>query len=232
MALLDGAIPYALATGNHDYSICDEASLRVTPLNSWFSFADTAALQSFGGAYESEKLDNTYHLFEAGGHSWIAVVLEWGPRDEVIAWANEVMEHHPDRLGILVTHAYLNMNSRRFDQNDDHEQYNPHNGVIPDVNDGEELWQGLVRRHRFVLTLNGHALGDGTGYLANTTDRGNTVHQLLTNFQTRSLGGEGYLSLLELLPNGRTIRVHSYSPFLDRFLMDPDHRFTIQLDAS
>ena len=80
------------------------------------------------GAFEPGALDNTYNLFEAGGHEWIAVALEWGPRDEVIAWADRVMAQHPDRLGILVTHAYLNNNNRRYDHTDiEHPQdFNPH----------------------------------------------------------------------------------------------------------
>src|SRR5690606_32763068 len=168
--------PYAMAPGNHDYGPSGDASTRDSLYQEWFPFADAARMPSFGGAHEIGKLDNTYHLFEAGGYAWIAVMLEWGPRDEVVAWADEVMAQHPDRLGILVTHAYLNNNDRRYDHTDaEHPQhYNPHAYPTPGgVNDGEELWQKLVRRHRFVMTLNGHVLGDGTGYLASTNDQGN-----------------------------------------------------------
>ena len=233
MALLDGIVPYALVPGNHDYGPSGDASTRETLLNDHFSFDDTAALPSFGGAYEDGKLDNTYHLFAAGGHEWIAIMLEWGPRDEVIAWANTIMEQHPDRLGIFVTHAYLNNNDRRYDHTDrEHPQkHNPHEYDTPGVNDGEELWQKLVRRHRFVMTLNGHVLGDGTGYLASVTDRGNVVHQMLSNYQMRELGGEGYLRLLELRADGRTLVVRSYSPLLDRYLLGADQQYTVELDV-
>ncbi len=95
------------------------ATTRDTGLNEWFSFADAAAVPSFGGAFEAGKLDNTYRVFEAGGHAWIALLLEWGPRDEVVAWADAVMTAHPDRLGILVTHAYLDNNDRRYDHGDE-----------------------------------------------------------------------------------------------------------------
>jgi len=234
MSLLDGWVPYGLVPGNHDYGPSGDASTRDTLLNHYFPFEEAAAMPSFGGAFEPGKLDNTYHLFEAGGHAWIAVMLEWGPRDEVVAWANEVMAEHPDRLGILVTHAYLNNNNRRYDHTDtEHPQdFNPHEYDTPGgVNDGEELWQKLVRRHRFVLTLNGHVLGDGAGYLKSVTDRGNAVHQMLANYQMRDLGGEGYLRLLELLPDGRTMHVRTYSPLLDRYLVGTDQQFTIELDV-
>lgn len=232
MRLLEGVVPYAMVPGNHDYGPSGDASTRDTGLNTWFSFDDAARAPTFGGAYEPGRLDNTYHLFDAGGHPWIAVALEWGPRDAVVAWANEVMEAHPDRLGIFVTHAYLNNNDRRYDHTDtDHPQaFNPHEYDTPGgVNDGEELWDKLVRRHRFVLTLNGHVLGDGTGYLASTNDRGNVCHQMLANYQMRELGGEGYLRLLELLPDGRTLVVRTYSPLLDRYLLVADQNFSAAL---
>ncbi len=232
MALLDEIVPYILVPGNHDYGPRGDASTRDGGLNHSFKFDRAARQPSFAGAYRQGALDNTYHLFAAGGHAWIALALEWGPRDEVIAWANDVMQAHPGRLGILITHAYLNNNSRRHDHTDhEHSQVaNPHNYRTPGgVNDGEELWQKLVRRHHFVLTLNGHVTGSGTGHLASTNDRGNVVHQMLSNYQMRELGGEGYMRLLELLPDGRTLVVRSYSPLRDRYLTTPDQQMTLTL---
>ena len=98
------------------------------------------------------------------------------------------------------------------------------------INDGEEIWEKLVRHHRFVMTFNGHVLGDGAGYLASETDAGTTCHQMLSNYQMRELGGEAYLRLVELLPDGRTAIVRSYSPLLDRYLTDPAHQFVFTLD--
>jgi hypothetical protein len=87
-----------------------------------------------------------------------------------------------------------------------------------------------VRRHRFIMTLNGHVLGDGTGYLKSKTDLGNTCHQMLANYQMRELGGEAYLRVLEFLANGTTVRVHSYSPLLGDFMEDADQSFEFELD--
>ena len=233
MAKLDGVVPYMVVPGNHDYQHWEKSLNRNTSLSSWFRYEEAAAMPTFGGAYVEGLTENTYHLFSAAGHDWIALALEWGPRNEVVAWADAVMHEHPDRLGILVTHAYLNNNDRRYDHTDTvHSQaFNPHNYEMPgSVNDGEELWQKLVRHHRFVMTLSGHVLGDGTGYLASRTDLGNTCHQMLSNYQMRAMGGEGYLRLLELHPDGRTIDVRTFSPTLDSYLEDPDHEFSFELD--
>jgi hypothetical protein len=143
------------------------------------------------------------------------------------------MDQHRDRYGILITHAYMNNDDRRYDYTDTaHPQdFDPHfYGTPGGVNDGEELWQKLVRRHEFVLTLNGHVLGDGTGYLASVNDLGYTTHQILSNYQFRNLGGEGYMRLMEFLSDGRTVRIYTYSPLYDSFLVESDQNFTVTLD--
>jgi hypothetical protein len=234
MSLLDGIVSYGMAAGNHDYGPSGDASTRDTGLNTFFSYEEQTKMPGFGGAFEPGKLDNTYHLFELGEHAFIAMVLEWGPRDEVVAWADDVMTAHPDHLGILITHAYLNNNDRRYDHTDlEHPQdFNPHEYDTPGMmNDGEQLWQKLVRRHRFVMTLNGHVLGDGSGYLASTTDLGNVCHQMLSNYQMRDLGGEGYLRILELLPDGRSLIVRSYSPLWDQYMVGSDQYLELELDV-
>jgi hypothetical protein len=234
MAMLDGVVPYAIAPGNHDYGPSGDASTRDTFMNEHFPYDLCAAWPTFGGAMVEGRLDNTYHRFEAGGTKWIVIALEWGPRDSTIAWANDVMAAHPDRVGILITHAYTNNNDRRYDHTDtDHPQhYNPHHYRTPGgVNDGEELWQKLVRRHNFLLVLNGHVLGDGTGYVASENDLGGICHQMLSNYQMRDLGGEAYMRLLEFQPDGRSIQVKTYSPLYDSYLLDLDQQFLIELGA-
>jgi 3',5'-cyclic AMP phosphodiesterase CpdA len=235
MWLLEGIVPYALVTGNHDIGPSGNAANRDTLLNQYFSFDRIAAWPSFGGAFERGKLENTYHLFSAGGRDYIVLALEWGPRDPVVTWADGVMAMHPDRYGILITHAYLNNNDWRYDVTDmiRPQSFNPHHyGTAGGpMNDGEQLWQKLVRKHAFVMTLNGHVLGDGTGYLASVTDKGNTCHQMLSNYQFRNLGGEGYLRLLEFLGDGRTVKVYTYSPLYDLFMTDSDQNLTITLDV-
>jgi hypothetical protein len=233
MSIIDGVVPYALVPGNHDYGPSGDASSRETHLNEYFKYDELSSRPDFGGAMEPGKLENTYHLFDAGGRKWIAICLEWGPRDSVVEWAGKVMDQHPDRTGILVTHAYMNNNDRRYDHTDPgHPQdYNPHEYRTPGpMNDGEELWQKLVRNHNFALTLNGHVLGDGTGYLASRNDKGHVVHQILANYQFRELGGEGYLRLMEFQPDGKTVRIKTYSPIYDRYMTQPDQQFEIVLD--
>ena len=233
MTELWGKVPVAMVTGNHDYGPSGDATTRETHFNKYFPISDTVARQgTFGGAMIDGDHQNTFHTFSASGVEWIVICLEWAPRHEVVEWANGVMRRNAGRRGILMTHAYMNNNDRRYDINDKaHPQdFNPHLYKTPGtMNDGEELWQKLVRHHDFALTLNGHVLGDGTGYLASKNDKGRTCHQLLQNYQMRTLGGEAYTRLLEFRPDGKTVQVKTYSPLYDRFFLAPDQQFSFEL---
>lgn len=233
MNMLLGKVPVALVTGNHDHGPNGNAASRDTFLNEYLPPAKWGKQTTVGGMMDENDSNNTFHLFSAGGVDWIIIALEWAPRDETVAWADQVMARHPNRRGMLITHAYMNHNDRRYDINEkQHTQtWNPHLYKTPGTkNDGEQLWNKLVRKHDFALTLNGHVLVDGTGYLASRNDRGRTCHQMLSNYQFRALGGEGYLRLLEFRPDGKTVQVKTYSALYDKYLLVPDQQFALVLD--
>ena len=75
----------------------------------------------------------------------------------------------------------------------------------------------------------GHVTKTGAARLTSTGVSGNNMHQILANYQMRAQGGEGYLRLVEFLPDGKTVQVKSYSPFLDKYLTDDAQQFTLEL---
>lgn len=230
MSLLHGTVSYALAPGNHDYGPGGNASTRETLVNEFFPADAYVAQNPTIRVFEPGKIDNSFHRFEAGGKKWIIIALEWAPRDEAVEWADSVMKAHPDHIGILVTHAYMFSDSTRYDWSKGRQSWNPHGYATPGTkNDGEQLWQKLVSKHRFAMTLNGHVLNDGTGFLVSRDDRGRDVPQILANYQMRAMGGSGYLRVLEFQPDGRTVRMKAYSPIYDRYIPRSDHSFEFQI---
>ncbi len=236
MSMLDGVVPYAMAPGNHDYGDNGSANHRQTLFNDYFPIEKYRSWPTFGGAMDSTRMDNTYHLFKAGGHDWLVLALEWGPRHSAVAWANEIVAKHPDHRAILITHAYMYYDETRYDwkTKGNTQSWNPHSyGTAKDpdgTNDGEELWQKLVRKHPgFVMTLNGHVLNDGLARLSSEGDHGNLVHQMLVNYQMKPLGGESFLRLIEFLPDGETVQIKAYSPHYDRYKTDRQNQFVLKL---
>ncbi|MDI9380200.1 MAG: metallophosphoesterase, partial [Verrucomicrobiota bacterium] len=237
LSLLDGVVPYALVPGNHDYGANGGTENRGTQLHTFFPVADCAAWPTFGGVMEPGRLDNSYHLFRAGGVDWLLLALEFGPRDSVVAWAGQIAAQHPSRKKILITHAYTYSDDTRYDWagKGTAQSWNPHGypiGSSPDgTNDGEELWRKLVKVYPgFVLVLSGHVLNDGLGRLSTANDFGEVVHQMLVNYQMQAQGGEAVLRLIEFLPDGRTVRVKAYSPLSGVHKTDPQNQFVLTLD--
>jgi hypothetical protein len=232
MAELDGHVPYALAPGNHDYSKRDKHSTAKSLMSKYFPPAKFEKWPTFGGVMTAGDITNSFHLFNAGKTDRIIIVLEWAPRNATVAWANEVLAKHPKREAILVTHAYLYSDNTRYDfaKKGKSQRWSPHGAWGGDANDGEELWQKLVSKYDFALTLNGHVLNSGLGFLSSKTERGNVVHQMLVNYQMRELGGEAYLRILEFLPDGKTVHAKSYSPLYDKYLSDAGNQYSFELD--
>lgn len=179
-------------------------------------------------------------------------------------WANEIAAKHEDKRGILVTHEFIDQESTLF--SDDglprrtvaKTKNSPHSygiGKGGDVHGGEELWQAFVSKHLGIgFVLNGHykpfeRVKPGSDELrwvagpaiSRRTDHypdGRPVHQMLFNTQWSPRGGEGWLLLLEFLPDGKTVKAWSISPYLERtkgvaagWPVTPEMRFTLELSA-
>jgi len=233
---LDGVVPYAIAPGNHDYSQGGTAKDRTTLMNNYFPPSRFAKWPTFGGVMDDGRSDNSYHLFRAGGQDWLILGLEWGPRDKTLEWANQILRKYSNHKAIILTHAYLYSDSTRYDwqQKGKTQKWNPHNyGTEGGVNDGEDMWQKLAKKHaNMFMTINGHVLNDGLGFLVSKADYGNLVYQMLVNFQMRPVGGESWLRLLEFLPDGRTIQVKNYCPLTEKYETGPESQFVINLPTS
>ncbi|QDT13995.1 metallophosphoesterase [Alienimonas californiensis] len=239
MDTLDGEVPYFLVPGNHDYSEGGRATDRTTRLNDYFPVAKFRGLPTFGGTYDREpdRMENSFHTFEAGGRKLLVLGLEFGPRKDVIRWANEVVAAHAELPAILVTHAYMYFDETRYDwgKYGPEQRWNPHGyGVAQttddDVTDGQELWDALVSKHgNFVMTLNGHVLNDGLARLTSQDDAGRDVHQTLVNFQLKPNGGDGWLRLIECRPDGTTAVIHDYSPTRNQWNASAQNRFDLNL---
>lgn len=236
----DGGLPYGLVPGNHDYSEKGGCKDRTTLLNDYFPVAERKKTKHWGGNYDREPdhLQNNFQLLEANGRKFLILGLEFGPRADVVRWANEVVAKHQDREVILLTHAYMYFNDTRYNwkAHGKNQKWNPHDyGVAKatqdDVMDGEELWQNLVSKHgNFILTLNGHVLDDGLGRIVTDTPSGRSIPQVLVNFQMRPNGGDGWLRLIEMRKDG-TAQTYDFSPTRKQRNESAQNQFLMKLPA-
>lgn len=238
--LLVGKVPCAIAPGNHDLGLGGRATTRDSGFTQFFPLKEFKGWPTFGGVYDKEpaRTENNFHRFEAGGRKWLVLALEFGPRDDVVRWANDVVKAHSDRSVILITHAFLRSDSTRYDRRVkitikgkegnkglDNFGLSKADGGF---NDGEDLWTKLVAKHpNFVMVVCGHTTV--TGRRVDKGEHGNDVHQILVDYQNQERGGNGFLRLLQFAPDGRTVRAVDYSPVLDGPSPFPDTDYQITL---
>lgn len=229
---LTGKVPTCLCLGNHDMGCVRRgngwanAQTRETNAGKFFPRAEVAKQQWFGGSFD-DTLSNYWTWFEASGMKFMVMSLEFKPRDEVLAWAGKVIDAHSEHRVILVTHAYLdnerNDNRRLTEAN--------YGGYKVAGNSGEQMWEKLVSKYENIfMVLCGHVLGEGRR--ESKGDAGNTVHELLADYQGLPNGGDGWLRYLVFHPEKDTIEVYTYSPKLDQHNEAASSRFTLRYEMT
>ena len=232
---LDGVVPWVLSAGNHDYRRNGPVISRDSEISRYFPPAGFARNGWFGGTFEPGRIENNFAIVDAPGGCWLILSLEFGPRDAVLAWADRIAKRYATLPAIVVTHAYLYSDGTRYDHlNRPDQLWNPHVYLdgrgAPDgqVNDGEEIWRKLiVRNDNILFVLCGHDLADGVAELTSARPDGTLVHQVLANYQTGKLGGEGFLRVMRFFPAERRVTIRTYSPYVDRFKTDADNEFNL-----
>jgi hypothetical protein len=236
--VLRGVVPCFLAAGNHDYGARGGFENRTSGFSRYFSVEKLRSEPTFGGVYDREpdRSENAFHLFSAGDREFLVLSLEMAPRADVLRWANEIAEKHSQREAVLITHCYMYHDNTRYDW----EKYGKSQTATPRAykavgsdgaggSDGEQIWQGLVQRHgNFVLTLNGHVLGDGLANIVTPDTHGREVPQVLVNFQMKPNGGDGWLRLLECRSD-RSVQTYDYSPLLKQSNRSEQNQFALKL---
>jgi hypothetical protein len=140
-----------------------------------------------------------------------------------LRWADEVLKAHPDHRAIVVTHAFLSVLDgqpvRRI-------QGHP-------LLSTEFIWDKLIVPNPNVfLVLNGHELGRQAEIHRSDRIGNRVVHQMLSNYQSRSRGGDGWLRILEFSLGTNTLSVRTYSPFLNTEESDANSAFTLDLGGA
>lgn len=209
-SMLDRAkIPYAITLGNHDTEAVGEFSGSAAPGNVNANLRKTTKFNTYfpvkrftlqKDRFEKDKSDNATYTFKAGGLNWLVLTLEFCARQEPVNWANQMIAKYPKHNVIVLTHFHLTSK-----------------GEIAQNNAGygnltiQSIYDQLIKQHSNILmVLSGHV---GTSaYRIDQGIKGNQIYQMLQDYQGEDLGG-GYIRLLEIDPEAKTISAKMYSPY-------------------
>ena len=181
--LLDAGLPLLVTGGNHDYDDQLTRSRDLTLFNRYVGAAQLAGQRCFAGSWEPGAAENSYALLDGPEGGLLALALEFGPRPEVVAWADQVLTEHADRPAFLVTHAYLDPDASRTASRS---RFHPRAYVAAsDGLDGAQLWTRLLTRHANVVGLFcGHQIPGPISYRVDLADDGHGVLQSFQNWQS------------------------------------------------
>jgi len=246
-------VPFGVAPGNHDYDTgyqfnpfpddpnprtrISEAGLtpnrhvggyntfnEIFGPNSKYFKDKNWYISSYNGGVNSAQ------MFEAGGYRFLHFSFEMQAGDDVLEWAQGVIDAHPHLPTMISTHDYLNPRGERLP----HPVYDFASVDPSDHNSAEDIWNEFIKQNDQVfMILSGHQIGQAFRVDKNTA--GNNVYQILSDYQGRGQAanpptnekritgiGDGWLRLMEFdtgldVP---LVKVRTYSTYYKQFSID------------
>lgn len=219
---LDNRVPYIISCGNHDYGY-KKSENGQTHFPEYFPFERNSAwrdiiVSNFPNRQGESTMENA--AFEYDLPNWgkiLVVTTEFAPRDEVLEWAAKLCasKKYKKHKVIFMTHSLLQERTAEFTNNSTYK--------ITPRNWGKAVWEKLIYpSENIVFTLCGHTgkpgdYEDSIAYRVDKNASGRNVHQMMFNVQVlgggwEGNGGDGWLRILEFMPDGKTIKVKTYSP--------------------
>ena len=226
---LDGEVPYILCTGNHDYGR-RSAENRITGFNAHFPsdrnpLTRRQLVECGPNSFGIRTMENSAYEFTAphpDNRKFLVITLQFAPTDADLAWAKSVADNprFANHIGIVLTHSYIYGNGKRIEK----ENYalSKQGG-----NPGEGIFQKLVKPVKNIrLVVCGHVCKPDSwphavGFSMDKNASGKSVAQLVFNTQAigggfSGSGGDGWLRLLEFMPDGKTVKARTFSPYFYR----------------
>jgi hypothetical protein len=187
-------IPLLICPGNHDYDNLLDQDRSLTMFNTYFGMERYKAKKWFGGVFEQGKVENSYAKLEINNQKYLFLSLEFGPRDEVLFWVDQILVEHAAYEVIIITHSYMYINGQRTKPGD---TYNPKLYLGAEgANDGEDLWQKCFRKHANISAIySGHHVPEHVSSRTDLGDHNNLVFQSFQNWQEAKHGGEGRIRI-------------------------------------
>lgn len=229
MKVLDDAgVPSAVLPGNHDMDVTTgEAPLydATFPTSRYTGASWNGRAATYVEGYRGNK--NSAVTFRRSGMDFMLLSLEYDPTDAVLAWARGVLAAHPTHRVILSTHSFVHTAGGRSTTT---------TRTDAGANTPQQVWEELVQPScQIFLVVNGH-WHDGPDRVearrADANACGTPVHQILSDYQDRPNGGDGWLRTYTFDPAADTITAATYSPTLDRYETDADSAFTLPYEMT
>ncbi|MBR5569662.1 MAG: metallophosphoesterase [Oscillospiraceae bacterium] len=213
---MDGVVPYSLIIGNHDSTERFNRTFNKEPY-----------ISSYEGSYD-DKIENTWRTIIIGNIPYLILTLDFLPDDEILEWANGVVEAHPNHNVIVTTHAFLHSDGTPMSEG---EGWHTTIDSRPRSNDGDDIWEKFVKKHEnIVMVLGGHIASDRVVVTQSLGDHDNTITQILIDHQNvdELQGSAGMICIFYFSADGKKVTVETYSTVRELYYMH-ENQFSFDL---
>lgn len=213
--LLPKDLPFITAAGNHDYDTNSGWNKgygvreQLTIMNSYFPQSLFESYPTEIGFFDETNSVNQWQAFSVNGNKYLVMALEYVPQDDVIAWANQVAEDHPNHQIIMVTHSYVGSTGNL---------YQP------------KLWNNFLSKHEnVIMAFSGHVSHNEVVHRTDKGENGNDVHNILMDAQSLDTSNRKYamIGILRFNADGTLCDVSYYSTSRDQY--EARSNFTLEL---
>jgi hypothetical protein len=220
MDRLHGNVPYGISVGNHDMVRSGDSTLFQTyfPASRFedFEWYGDCFHSPAGRSATSGNNANSFQLFSAESLDFIILHLECNAPDDVLAWANSILEQHSDRRAMVTTHMGLGPRDKPKRADD---YFTAPKGRMTwkkchgdRGNSPQQMWDKCFCKHAHLFLI---CCGDQSRtqamYQSSKGNNGNIVHEVLSDY-----GSHGQ-RLMRFLPRQNRIEVRTWNPQVSEF---------------
>lgn len=217
----EAGISYGFIPGNHDYDDGGGRTRSCEVFNRFLPYSKYSQKDYFGGAYFKGAMQNYFNIKNICGVDYLFMQLEFGPRDEVLTWANRVLDAYPNHRAVISTHSYLEPDGTITNPQD---RYAPREGYGigggNSANNGIDMFEKVISQHSNVFMVwSGHCSSDDIIYRVDKGVHGNKIHTFLIDAQGSFFTAPcDVFSYFKINEARKTANVYWYSPENDKYL--------------
>lgn len=214
MSVLSEEVPYYSMIGDHDYTWYDGTHIddrSDTHFNEYVRFP--LSMQNVLEQFEEGKMENVVIKNTIQGQRLDLLILEFGPRKEVVEWADAYVKTHPNERFIVMTHEYLEKGGGRRNsslkmaarlQNTTYTTPN-------------QLWEQLIKcNDNIICVLCGH-VGGLYALTIDTNDFGREIPQIQHNIQSPDYRYDNWLMMWEFPVESDSANVVIYNTKTNKY---------------
>ena len=215
MNVIHGKIPYGISVGNHDMRNDGNSSL----FQQFFPKSRFETFDWYGGCYSGSPMGpqisgnnaNSYQLFSALGIPFVFLHLECNAPDDVLQWADRILEKYADRNALITCHMGW---GPRLHPKKDEEYFTGEKGRMEWIkihgargNSPQQIWDKCYRKHANLVAVFSGDQSRTQAYRASTeSSHGNTIHELLQDY------GSGWLRMYRFVPSMNRVEAITFHP--------------------